>query len=79
MSDSPSLDAFAEAKLESMARKSLRRSLVTTDPLGAVEVERNGKRLLNFSSNDYLGLTRHPALEIAAIELSCPSRKVLCV
>ena len=68
MSDSPSLDAFAEAKLESMARKSLRRSLVTTDPLGAVEVERNGKRLLNFSSNDYLGLTRHPALEIAAIK-----------
>lgn len=67
MSDSPSLDAFAGAKLQSLEQKSLRRHLVTTDPLGAVEVERNGKRLLNFSSNDYLGLNRHPALESAAI------------
>ena len=67
MSDSPSLDAFAGAKLHGLEQKSLRRHLVTTDPLGAVEVKRNGKRLLNFSSNDYLGLNRHPALASAAI------------
>lgn len=30
-------------------------------------VERNGRRLLSFSCNDYLGLTHHPELKAAAI------------
>jgi 8-amino-7-oxononanoate synthase len=68
MSDSPSLDAFADSKLAEMDRAHLRRRLVITDPLGATEVEREGKRLLNFSSNDYLGLNRHPVLERAAMD-----------
>ena len=68
MSDSPSLDAFAASKLQAMERKNLRRHLIITEPLGTVEVERNGKRLLNFSSNDYLGLKQHPVLESAAID-----------
>ena len=68
MSDSLSLDAFAASKLQAMESKNLRRRLVTTKPLGVVEVERNGQRLLNFSSNDYLGFNQHPILERAAIE-----------
>ena len=70
MSDCPSLDAFAAAKLDELEAKSLRRRLTVTDPEAGdgVWVERDGKRLLNFSSNDYLGLNHHPALKAAATE-----------
>jgi 8-amino-7-oxononanoate synthase len=67
MSDSPSLDAFASAKLEELEAKSLLRRLTVTDPTDGAYVERNGRRLINFSSNDYLGLNHHPALAKAAI------------
>jgi 8-amino-7-oxononanoate synthase len=62
----PSLDAFAAEKLAELERQSLRRALVPTARSEGVWAERNGRRLLSFSCNDYLGLTQHPALKQAA-------------
>ena len=44
------------------------RSLRTVHCPQSARVEVNGRRILNFSSNDYLGLANHPALREAACE-----------
>lgn len=62
-----SLTAFAAEKLDQLEARSLRRRLVTTDRLDGLWVERNGRRLLSFSCNDYLNLSHHPAVKAAAI------------
>ncbi|MAH84114.1 MAG: 8-amino-7-oxononanoate synthase [Rhodospirillaceae bacterium TMED8] len=63
-----SLNTFAQRKLSELEKKNLRRHVTVTKPLNAVEVIRDNKRLINFSSNDYLGFNHHPALKKAAIE-----------
>src|SRR6476661_99672 len=63
----PSIDEFATRKLAEIERSDLRRTLVPTARADGIWVERNGRRLLSFSCNDYLGLTQHPALKEAAI------------
>jgi len=63
----PSLDDFARHKLATLEREHLHRVLVPTERLEGLWVERNGRRLLSFSCNDYLGLSHHPALKAAAI------------
>src|SRR3954464_6937481 len=63
----PSLDQFARQKLGALEEAHLRRTLVPTGWSGDLWVERNGRRLLSFSCNDYLGLSQHPALKAAAI------------
>ena len=63
----PSLDDFANEKLAELERAHLRRSLTDTLRSDGIWAVRNGRRLLSFSCNDYLGLTQHPALKAAAI------------
>lgn len=67
MSEPSSLDAFAQSKLDAMEAKNLRRRLKITEPVSAVEVIRDGVKLINFSSNDYLGFNQHPKLKEAGI------------
>jgi len=55
-----SLDHWAEAELEGIRRQGRGRQLVDTTPGEGVLVEREGKVLINFSGNDYLGLSQHP-------------------
>ena len=63
----PSLDEFANDKLAELERAHLRRALVDTERTDGIWAVRNGRRLLSFSCNNYLGLTQHPALKAAAI------------
>ncbi|MBX9826329.1 MAG: aminotransferase class I/II-fold pyridoxal phosphate-dependent enzyme [Xanthobacteraceae bacterium] len=62
-----SLDEFARRKLDTLQQSHLRRSLVSTGRSEGLWVERNGRKLLSFSCNDYLGLSQHPALKAAAV------------
>jgi 8-amino-7-oxononanoate synthase len=62
-----SLDVFAWDKLAALEQQRLRRAPVVTERQG-IYAERNGRRLLSFSCNDYLNLTQHPALIAAAVE-----------
>ena len=62
-----SLDEFAGAKLSALERANLRRNLAVTARAG-IWAEREGRRLLSFSCNDYLNLSQHPQVIAAAIE-----------
>ena len=62
-----SLDAFAQAKLEALTSRSLRRTLAATERADALWVRRDGRRLLSFSCNDYLNLSQHPDVKRAAM------------
>ncbi|WP_419255742.1 8-amino-7-oxononanoate synthase [Caulobacter sp. ErkDOM-YI] len=63
-----SLDAFAGDKLTALDAQSLRRRLKPTRRLDGAVVERDGRRLISFSCNDYLNLSHHPAVRAAAAE-----------
>ena len=63
-----SLDAFAGGKLAALEAKSLRRWLTPTRRHDGAVVERDRRRLISFSCNDYLGLSQHPQVRAAAAE-----------
>jgi len=56
------LDSHLEAALERITRAGQRRTLRATTLLPGGRIERAGRTMLDFSSNDYLGLARHPLL-----------------
>lgn len=61
-----SLDRFAKSKLDRLTAHGLRRTVVDTHRTDAVHIRRNGRDLVSFCCNDYLGLTHHPAVKAAA-------------
>jgi 8-amino-7-oxononanoate synthase len=61
-----SLDDFARGKLAALEARDLRRSLAPTARVDGVGVERGGKRLISFCSNDYLNLGQDPRVRAAA-------------
>ena len=61
------LDRFLLAGLQEIESKGLTRRLSALEGAQQVRVARDGRQLLNFSSNDYLGLATHPALKQAAM------------
>jgi 8-amino-7-oxononanoate synthase len=62
-----SFDEEMHRRLADIRDQGLYRELRRIDSPQGVRIEINGKHLLNFSSNDYLGLANHPALKEAAI------------
>lgn len=64
---SDSLSHFATEKLSEIEKKGLRRSLAVIDRRDGIWVQRAGRRLLSFSSNDYLNMSQHPSVKAAAV------------
>jgi glycine C-acetyltransferase/8-amino-7-oxononanoate synthase len=62
-----SLDGFLEEQLAKARDAGLLRRLRTLESPQATHVVVGGRPLVNFSSNDYLGLATHPALKEAAM------------
>ncbi|MDK3156717.1 8-amino-7-oxononanoate synthase [Kamptonema cortianum] len=66
MDENKNMEAWLEKKLREIERKNLRRQLRVLDSPQGPEVRIDGRKLLNFSSNDYLGLAHHPLVSEAA-------------
>ena len=57
-----------EELIADLKQRSLYRQLRTIDAVNETSVSRAGRSLVNFASNDYLGLTQHPQLKMAAAD-----------
>jgi glycine C-acetyltransferase len=62
------LDSSLRADLDQLRQEGRFRPLVVLDSPQEAEVLIGGRRLINLSSNNYLGLNTHPRLKQAAIE-----------
>lgn len=61
-------EKFILEKIQERKQKLQYRSLRTIESVEGVEVVYDGKRFINFSSNNYLGLANHPALKKSGID-----------
>ncbi|MBW2609974.1 MAG: 8-amino-7-oxononanoate synthase [Deltaproteobacteria bacterium] len=61
-------NSFIESELENRRSQNLLRGLRTISPISGIEIDVDGRTMLNFCSNDYLGLSRHPLLRQRAAE-----------
>jgi len=59
---------FIHAELAQRQQAGQMRSLRTWESCGGARVRADGRELVNFSSNDYLGLASHPLVQARAIE-----------
>ncbi|MBI1177057.1 aminotransferase class I/II-fold pyridoxal phosphate-dependent enzyme [bacterium] len=62
------LKAQLEERLRGLETAGLSRHLRELDSPQGTRIQLGGRELINFSSNDYLGLANHPALKEAAIK-----------
>lgn len=60
------MNSWPAVEIERIRRAGLLRRLVTTSPPCHGKIRVEGKPLVDFSSNDYMGLSQHPALKDAA-------------
>lgn len=63
-----SFNAELRLRLDSIRQQGLFRELRGVDSAQGPRLQLGGRELINFSSNDYLGLANHPALKEAAIQ-----------
>ena len=61
-------DAFFQDAIKGLKKKGLYRELRTIEGEQDSSVVMDGKRVLMFSSNNYLGLANHPGLKKASID-----------
>ena len=59
---------FLKKKVQELKNQGLYKELVTLDGPNEAECSINGKKVINLSSNNYLGFANHPRLKKAAIE-----------
>ncbi len=62
------LEEFAQERIEGLQQKNRLRKLQNIENISGVEVIKNGKRLVSFCGNDYLGLSQHPQVIKAAMD-----------
>jgi 8-amino-7-oxononanoate synthase len=62
-----SFDTELNQRLGALREQNLFRELRQVDSPQSPHIQAGGRSLLNFSSNDYLGLANHPALKAAAL------------
>jgi 7-keto-8-aminopelargonate synthetase-like enzyme len=77
-------DQELDRRLAASREQGLGRSLRQVDSPQGTRIRVNGRELLSFSSNDYLGLANHPALKEAALRAvtqygaGCGASRLIC-